>query len=554
MHMMLIESLANEILIEVFEYLDTHHLIRAFRQLNIRFHCLLQFYFRSHRLNFESLSKDEYDFISQHLLRFVIDQIPSLSLANDETPGLPEYFLSQSFTLDRFIHLQFLSLSNISSLPTLNQIIYQCQSLQFLTHLHILNRYENDIYLDITNLLDNIWNLKNLVVCQLSGVQYLNTTGLLDISTVSSSIEHLSIEYILSNLTNLVHLFKHTPSLRQFHGLVHSYSPVDQFDIDISSLKSLQLSFGGSFHSLEKLLKTCSNLIYLQIDISRVYIDGDQWKSLIINYLPNLKTFHLRMIFSLDSYNQDIDEILDSFRDTFWIEEHQWFVRCQWNSSDPYKLITIYTQPYVFKSFDCSNAISKSNISHFYIELPRHDLSKLNISMLNSLKNLDLSINSHRNYSQLQILFDQTPNLYSLKIIFAIDLIECLLNLTSSSIQRLNFLEQKISFTKSDCLRLIKSSLGQQCQVLLIRLKTRNSILDLIQHMIHLRLLVVDCDDDHDDGMNLNQWLKQNLSSNDSFIRNSKNQHQIQIWIDRQVKRTLPYRTQLIQYFKNILF
>ena len=100
---MQLESLPNELLLNLFELFDTNHLLRAFFGLNARFDNLVYAHIRTHQVNFQFLSKDEFDIISHHHLPLFIDQIVSLRLSNEETPGLCELLLTRGFGLDRFI-------------------------------------------------------------------------------------------------------------------------------------------------------------------------------------------------------------------------------------------------------------------------------------------------------------------------------------------------------------------------------------------------------------------------------------------------------------------
>jgi hypothetical protein len=38
--------------------------------------------------------------------------------------------------------------------------------------------------------------------------------------------------------------------------------------------------------------------------------------------------------FSDTKKEEQIDQILDTFRSAFWLKKHQWFVRCHWNPWD----------------------------------------------------------------------------------------------------------------------------------------------------------------------------------------------------------------------------
>jgi hypothetical protein len=58
-------------------------------------------------------------------------------------------------------------------------------------------------------------------------------------------------------------------------------------------------------------------------------MDGNDWENLFVNYLPKIKIFRLRMNFDFslnDTITNRIDQLVDSFRTYFWLEEHRWYV------------------------------------------------------------------------------------------------------------------------------------------------------------------------------------------------------------------------------------
>ncbi|CAF0933660.1 unnamed protein product [Rotaria sordida] len=90
-----LESLPNQLLIDIFELLDSIQLLRAFHDLNIRFNKLLFSYFELYSLNFRSVLKHDFDIICQQHLPLILNKIHSLCLCdNDETPNLSSLFLS----------------------------------------------------------------------------------------------------------------------------------------------------------------------------------------------------------------------------------------------------------------------------------------------------------------------------------------------------------------------------------------------------------------------------------------------------------------------------
>ncbi|CAF3774879.1 unnamed protein product [Rotaria sordida] len=588
--MMQFESLANELLLDLFEFFDTYYLLHAFFGLNHRFNQLVYIHFRIHQLNFQSISKEHFDLVCQKYLPLIIDKITSIRLSNEETPNLPELLLTRGFTLDRFIHLQSLSLYKIHSLDTLIQITSQLQHLHYLTHFMM-------IYCSVSwwrddagfVLFKNICNIPNLTHCNLSSIQTISIR-FSEILIVSSSIENLSMENITCNLHALSNLFKCTPHLQRLCTTVDLSSMDEQLEFVIPSIISLKLSFRGSFESMNNVFQKMPNLCYLTIDTSGIYLNGYTWEQIIIHYLPKLKIFQLKMDFEFTDYNniqEQIDELLNSFRSEFWLVEHQWFVECYWNPSDFNRCITLYTLPYVFNTFNYSdeyhfkstcihkeiyckyksvqffsyNNLENSwfnnftpffgcfpNIRHMDIELPlKNELYSYNLK-LNQLISLNVKLRNSYDYYQLQTILDYAPRLYLLKVNAVHRFYTGLFQLRSKSIRRLDLIDTQVKnwyhLTIDDSAKLISSPLVLQCEVISVRMKNRRSVLNLIQNVSNIRSLIFQCEDDqqlyvetHNLELDPVYWLQNRLPSTYSITRNLEKSSIIQVWIDQKIKR-----------------
>ena len=162
------EELANEILIDLFEYIDFLDLFRIFYNLNSRFNQLIFHQYRIYNLNFQKIFKYEFNLLCEKYFLSIYNRIISLYLSNnDYTPNLFQLFFSYNFNLKKFNRLQLLSIESIHSFSLLNQILLQCQSLPYFTHLSILKCHfkEQDQFDD---LIRNIWNLSKLKFCKMN--------------------------------------------------------------------------------------------------------------------------------------------------------------------------------------------------------------------------------------------------------------------------------------------------------------------------------------------------------------------------------------------------
>jgi hypothetical protein len=116
------ELLPNELLLNIFQYFTGIDLVRAFYDLSNRFNDLVSIYFRDHGLDFQSMSKRDFEIICQQYLSLLLVDIVLLRLSDDDgTPQQIDHFLSYGFTLNQFARLQSLSLCHLHPLKQLEK-------------------------------------------------------------------------------------------------------------------------------------------------------------------------------------------------------------------------------------------------------------------------------------------------------------------------------------------------------------------------------------------------------------------------------------------------
>jgi hypothetical protein len=203
-----------------------------------------------------------------------------------------------------------------------------------------------------------------------------------------------------------------------------------------------------------------------------------------------------------------------------------------------------------FKSIVPSN-INLPNIRQLFTELPINDQFWSIVPSLERLYLLSISSYSDTFQSQLQFLLDQAPRLRHLHMYQdkALPFQLTLFELTNKTVDELHLLFYHV-FNEEECFKLSRSSLGVQCQILYIRVKYLESIIILVEKLIHLRALFVrgPCENnteyltiprDNDQVPDLKtinkvdsiQWLKDRLPVTCSIGRDSYYDTGIQIWI-----------------------
>jgi hypothetical protein len=148
------------------------------------------------------------------------------------------------------------------------------------------------------------------------------------------------------------------------------------------------------------------------------------------------------------------------------------------------------------------------------------------------------------------MLLNRACQLYSLEFYSFGESPEGLFQLTSSSIRRLDLLVAQLIhgtfFSHEDCINLINSPLGRQCEVLLMEFENRTDIIHLIENIPSLRILIFRCQD-----IVLNylkslsiikdfiQWLRQHISSKTLIITDQTGGSKISLWIYQETKQSL---------------
>jgi len=309
----------------------------------------------------------------------------------------------------------------------------------------------------------------------------------------------------------------------------------------ISSLHTLELRIKNNPNMIMKILEKTNNLRHLKVSSSNLYLNGTQWEQIINTYLPRLETLQFRMSYScpVDGYEEAINQLLNSFRSRFWIEERSWYIRCHPILGDWVNNTIFYTIPYAFSDFSfinktwCKSTCQDTddnwsyeqvkNLSYFdsfksyYTDHPqarfpnvRH-LSilrlfdyefRMSVPELNKLQSLEIPRGIPLSF--VQTLLDKTTRLYSL----AFD--DCMFTLNNSSIGRLDLLNNCDYLTRKQCDQLSRSSLIIRCETLLIKIENEGCLLPLLENMHNLHALKIQCGNDN--------WIQDKSVTNDKIL------------------------------------
>ena len=291
---MQLESLANELLLDFFEHISAVQLLRASHGLNSRFDKLLFIYFRAYHLDFRSVSKRDFDLMCRQHLPSIVDRVISLHLSDDdETPNLPNLFLSYGFILGQFTHLRSILLDNLSR-QDMENIASNCRSLPFLTHLKITNVFFGERQYSV-HFLDNIWSLPkltNLVVETRNSASYHFST----LTVLSSTIEYVTMESLHFSLGDLRQILEYTPRLRHLTGSLKPGRHTDPLPLVAPLITKLRIRSSCSLVEMSSFFQNMPNFTHLSVTTLDFLLNGHQWKEIIVNHLPKLREFSITYV------------------------------------------------------------------------------------------------------------------------------------------------------------------------------------------------------------------------------------------------------------------
>ena len=561
------ESLANELILDIFDYLTSVEILRLFFGLNTRFNFLLQHYLQRNALDFRSAKKTDFDRICKEILPSLTEHVTRLHLSNDDdTPSQPTLFFAHGFHLDRFSSLFSLTLSSIHSLELIEEILRQCPNL---ISLKVIDANVESDASGAERLINQIWSLPELRYCSLENLFPVDVVFPLPHVT-STSLRFCSIQSNSISLNQFFDFARRSSQLENLQIKIKNVSSNDLVVFPIRSVKKLTLDFQDSFERLQLLLHHLPNLVDFSVELWHVFISGEQWQQILSG--TQISRFQMFMNFKYpldENPDEEIDRILRSFGSEFWLNERRWFVRCDVKSEE--RVTYVYTLPFAFPSFDASGIDrSKSTSSRKdptlddYSQVKRlicsptlspcpfrfpsiHHLefssstSNENLSLLvprlDRLVSLDLLSFGKSNQDELQVLLSKSRDLSTL-------IVDCIILSALStkpvhhpSIRRLNLIVSDGHFYGSDCIPFIQSLVDRRCEVLLINVEQRQIVLELLEHFPHLRSLIFQSQDDRwdeTDGMeqdDLIQWLTARLPSTFSVTRDDHAASAVRIWI-----------------------
>ncbi|CAF1152145.1 unnamed protein product [Adineta steineri] len=318
------EDLSNELIYEIFDYIDYCLIYEIFVKLNLRLHSLFYESNLSLKINFPLTSKSIFQYRCKYIINSNIKRIISLNIC--------KYFL-EFFSINLFSSLKSLTVNQIQS----DKISTLLSNLICLPNFSFLSIYSSNYFQDENSIYLSIFRLTKLKFCKLtfpSGGERvplpiaIDSYHKLERLIINGHCRLEQLNSILSYLPVLQHL-----SCQYLYGTGRECK-----EIQIpKNLTSIHLTI---YRILFEEMKLFLSKISLRLKILRIktfdnddYFHAEQWEDLIVCHMPFLCIFDLQYSVSIDKDTRQL--LIDRFSSKFWIEK-QWFFDYYYYYKDEY--------------------------------------------------------------------------------------------------------------------------------------------------------------------------------------------------------------------------
>ncbi|CAF3545658.1 unnamed protein product [Rotaria sp. Silwood1] len=351
------ENFSNEVIYEIFEFLDAYQLYESFFDLNTRFRNLCLHSNLPIQIHAQYLSKSIFQ---RYYTNFILPNKHRIQSADLANPFIIDFFSSPT-DISNCFQLQTLILDKIKS-EYLENLLTSLASLTNLSSLIIsigLNSNTNTLW----NL---IFQLPVLKYCKISSKEdaYL---GYLPMSTNTvSSIEHLVINGKL-DYTHVDAILSYVPQLRRLLvNYLYTYykggTRAPQYALNNLTHVSLTLD-RLLFDQFEIFLKNYLSrvkVLHISSNYDSTYLNAERWEQLILSHMSCLQIFDLQHIYEILYGNKQTimyEDIFQKFTSPFWIQR-QWFFAYNTNFGSALHGVFYSIQPYRRKYFTVTGELN----------------------------------------------------------------------------------------------------------------------------------------------------------------------------------------------------
>ncbi|CAF3211177.1 unnamed protein product [Rotaria sp. Silwood2] len=339
------EDLSNELLCEIFDYLNAFDLFLAFTSLNERISTILK-YIYLHIMVDSMYYRYQIEFLSHHLT-FHSHQVISLDISDKICDQIDT--IAYLFDQYNFPNLRFCTFRCHDESSKLKNVIKRLKKQTHLVSLHVfqscdakydyLNRNHPHLFSEIV-----LFNIPLSVRCATLRFHY-GCSQLITTTIINTNLTYLDLLFYGKTFDQilcyfLIPILRIQKSLRQMNVIIKhpnmsqhntnfnipNHLSINKNDLPtVASLKKFDLQILTKFdiHSLDVILHCMPNLNELIFTfITKIsntpFIDilfnGHIWQQILINHVPYLNKFNIHISVLTDKGLFDLKSILDSFR------------------------------------------------------------------------------------------------------------------------------------------------------------------------------------------------------------------------------------------------
>lgn len=317
------EDFANEVICEIFDFLDHYHIYNAFHNLNSRFNDLLHWANTLQHIDMSYLSKPNFQRYSTEMIQPNSHRIHSLHLGNR---WMFEEIFSTPENVQRFSALRTIILDNMVTFNVLNRLT-SCPNLSSL----IIHGSDRSTINNTT--CQPILSLPHLRYCKMSMNGPIIFRSPLNFSNEQNTLDHLVLKgecdiHLLSYLLSSPLQFRRL-SIDQ---IVDLHLVVQLVILPISdrlthlSLKPHRMPF-DLFEPFLIRFPPSIQVLQLSFNEDKQYLSSDRWEHLITTHFPNLSVFDIKHTCCTrnDNERQWYENQIQGFNSPFWLDRNWYF-------------------------------------------------------------------------------------------------------------------------------------------------------------------------------------------------------------------------------------
>ncbi|UJR11280.1 hypothetical protein I4U23_015462 [Adineta vaga] len=321
-----LEDLSNEIVFEIFEYLNFNDIYKAFSNLNIRYENLLIDPLFPIKINLSSISKLSFQYYYTQILVPYQHRIQSLRISSAFIIDL--LFASKSIELN-LIHLEKLVLHNVSKSNYFHDLLDYLPSIPCLTSLVIICKHPVQ---NKSSIYQQIFRLSQLKYCNIS-FDGFNKYEILPMAKDEFSPMEIFIINDRCTITEFNVLLSYVPKLRRLSAPYLIDSDDNQIRSYTSTLNHLtHFSLDCDcihFNQFELMIQNLFpyiQVLHFSTEENKNFFDAHRWEHLITCHMPHLRIFDMKISSYLSFIGQRNDCInkIEQFSSLFWLERN-WF-------------------------------------------------------------------------------------------------------------------------------------------------------------------------------------------------------------------------------------